>query len=409
MMERPSIFDDEVSHEDIIAEFRSTISDDINKVFSDHDCIRFLKARGGSVVRASQMANAWHIWRHSFLNALPPHNIPLTPNTILASPNKVPDHPRIDLLPIMHMGHDRDGRPIYWERTGYIQSRFTEVFEVFTVDELIQFHISSNESFECRLDYYSKKFNKQITNTIVVFDMKYLMMTLNVQSIQYIKDMLGIDQAYYPERLYRLFIINAPWYFSALFAIFKPFIDKRTADKFIIVGSDFLASLTEYIDLNNIPQEYGGTMPVSPWGGPFPEESGTSYEQIDNYVRSKYPPDKVFSLLTPEEIRGLEQAAEITGIPTGLTPEQKQRLHIELQGGSPTSVTASDALPAAASQTSNTTTPPVETAAAVRAPPHQVQEEPMKLLQTITVRVIRAEVNYWMYIVYQIVIDLSMF
>ena len=57
---------------------------------------------------------------------------------------------------------------------------------------------------------------------------------------------IEIDQLYYPERLQYFFMVNAPWFFTAIFAIIKPWLDKVTADKFKILGSDYLPTLEKY-------------------------------------------------------------------------------------------------------------------------------------------------------------------
>lgn len=388
-MEYPNIFQIDISHDEAITEFRSTVTDDISSIMSDDDCLRFLRARGGSVIRASQMAGAWNEWRHKNFNPLPPRNMEFTPNTLLASPDYIENHPSIELLPISHFGSDKEGRPIYWERTGYIQSRFPEVFAAFTVDELIQYHIQSNEMFEVRLEYLSKLHKRPITNTIVIFDMKYLMMTLNIQSIAYVKDMLGVDQAYYPERLYKLFMINCPWYFTALFNIFRPFIDKRTASKFNIIGTDFLPSLLEYIDESNIPVEYGGTANMQ-WGGKDDPATGATHDEVEKFLRSKYGGDHLTSVLSREEVLQLEKCFQLQGKPGIATPEQLQL------------ITAVSPLTAPISATSGTVSGTADTVPAdlrATSPPPPVTlmitgRDDMRLLKSINVKIIRAEVRY---------------
>ena len=63
----------------------------------------------------------------------------------------------------------------------------------------------------------------------------------------------------------------------------RPWIDSVTRDKFQILGSDFLSTLRNYIDDDQIPAEYGGTHSSFVWQWPYPEESGCSPEQIVEY------------------------------------------------------------------------------------------------------------------------------
>ena len=108
--------------------------------------------------------------------------------------------------------------------------------------------MQSNEAFELRLLYASEKYGQKIDNYVVVFDLLDISYSLDFGSIAYIKKVSMIDQANYPERLHKLFIINAPWFFSAILTIFKPFLDKRTLDKIVLLGSDYISTLEQYID-----------------------------------------------------------------------------------------------------------------------------------------------------------------
>merc|ERR1712136_575835 len=74
----------------------------------------------------------------------------------------------------------------------------------------------------------------------------------------------------YPENLGRLFVINAPKMFTLLFAAVKPLLTQATIDKFRIYGTDeneWKPALLEYIDADQLPVHYGGTM-TDPDGDP---------------------------------------------------------------------------------------------------------------------------------------------
>jgi hypothetical protein len=205
----------------------------------------------------------------------------------LCCPETVDVHPQAYLIECAHHGFGKQGHPIYWEKTGKIQSQFTEVRKYFSNIQLLQYHIMSNEAMESRYEFASKKFNTHVHKGIVVFDMKHVTVTLDMDSIWYIKQLLEVDQNFYPERLYKLFIINCPWYFPALYGIFKPFIDQRTRDKISVLGADFLPLMSEVIDLDNIPVEYGGSCTDITWDMKFPESSGASLPQLNVYVAER--------------------------------------------------------------------------------------------------------------------------
>ena len=67
-----------------------------------------------------------------------------------------------------------------------------------------------------------------------------------------------IGQNYYPEMLGTMFIINAGFFFSAVWAIAKAFIDEKTAKKIQVLGSDYVKELVKLVDLDTFPKALGG-------------------------------------------------------------------------------------------------------------------------------------------------------
>jgi hypothetical protein len=101
-----------------------------------------------------------------------------------------------------------------------------------------------------------------------VFDLKGLSFSLNTTAIGIFQRTIEIDQSYYPETLQYFFFLNTPFFFQAIWAVIKPFIDKNTVEKFKILGSDYLPTLEEYIDRSNIPADFGGDMTDFSWTWP---------------------------------------------------------------------------------------------------------------------------------------------
>lgn len=69
-------------------------------------------------------------------------------------------------------------------------------------------------------------------------------------------------------------------FFTAIWALIKPWIDPVTSDKIQILGSDYLPTLREAIDDSQIPPELGGSAEGFYWTAPAPEEYGGSFEQL---------------------------------------------------------------------------------------------------------------------------------
>ncbi|KAI9176229.1 hypothetical protein LWI28_000118 [Acer negundo] len=76
---------------------------------------------------------------------------------------------------------------------------------------------------------------------------------------------LSILQDYYPERLGKLLILHAPYIFMTVWKMVYPFIDNNTKKKTVFVEDKKLKStLLEEIDESQIPEIYGGQLPLIP-------------------------------------------------------------------------------------------------------------------------------------------------
>lgn len=70
----------------------------------------------------------------------------------------------------------------------------------------------------------------------------------------------AIGQDRYPETMGKFYIINAPWAFSAVWAVIRPWLDEVTVAKIdIISGKQVKEKLLAQIEPQNLPTEFGGT------------------------------------------------------------------------------------------------------------------------------------------------------
>ncbi|XVE92693.1 hypothetical protein REPUB_Repub01dG0121400 [Reevesia pubescens] len=76
---------------------------------------------------------------------------------------------------------------------------------------------------------------------------------------------LSILQDIYPERLAKLYIVHVPYIFMTAWKVVYPFIDSRTKKKIVFVENKKLkATLLGDIDDNQLPDIYGGKLPLVP-------------------------------------------------------------------------------------------------------------------------------------------------
>lgn len=276
----------EIAVNEAVAQLRSQLSDEINNLTPDDMCERFLIARKLDLQQAKDLLEKCWIWRNS---ELPGTESGITPQNILArtKSNNISFHSEKDIVPHALFGFGKEGYPIYWEQTGVIGENFDKARKNWTVDDLLQMHVRTQELMRTRAKFISDKIGKRVDQNIVVFNLKNLPITPDFECITYIRRLLAIDQVFYPETLNKLFVINAPWYFSAIFALIKPFIDTDTALKISILGSDYMPQLLEFVDEDNIPVEMGGRCDNVPWSGPWTDECGCSEDQVDFFSSSK--------------------------------------------------------------------------------------------------------------------------
>lgn len=84
----------------------------------------------------------------------------------------------------------------------------------------------------------------------------------------------SIGQDRYPETMGKFYIINAPWAFSAVWSIIKPWLDEVTVKKINILGSSYQDELIRQIGKENLPKEFGGSCTCSELGGCAMSDAG---------------------------------------------------------------------------------------------------------------------------------------
>jgi len=85
-----------------------------------------------------------------------------------------------------------------------------------------------------------------------------------VEWIKALITLLKAFEAYYPESLKRAYLLSAPWVFSILWAITKPFISTATHQRLRFLGSDrdtWRAEISQVVDEDQFPESFGGLLP----------------------------------------------------------------------------------------------------------------------------------------------------
>ena len=106
----------------------------------------------------------------------------------------------------------------------------------------------------------------QNAKTLQILDLKGLSITLvRGKTFEVIKKMIKLFGMHWPERSFKAFIVNAPFWFNGIWGVVKQFVNKRTVEKFRVFSSSsdskFHKELLNYVDAENLPVQYGGSNP----------------------------------------------------------------------------------------------------------------------------------------------------
>ena len=75
-----------------------------------------------------------------------------------------------------------------------------------------------------------------------------------------LNDLTKMLEQNYRTRLYRIYLVNAPWTMKLLFDLFKS-LDKNIQKKIHVSGKQFLEQMYEHIEKDEIEQKFGGNKP----------------------------------------------------------------------------------------------------------------------------------------------------
>lgn len=108
----------------------------------------------------------------------------------------------------------------------------------------------------------------QIAGAVVIFDMDGLTLQQTWQfNPPFAKRILDWLQEAVPLRVKNIHIINQPYVFNMVFALFKPFLKEKLKNRIIFHGTD-RKSLHQYMSPKCLPECYGGTLQIPRVTGP---------------------------------------------------------------------------------------------------------------------------------------------
>ncbi|KAG2438205.1 hypothetical protein HXX76_005809 [Chlamydomonas incerta] len=224
---------------------------DTKQLLAGHDdrytLLRFLKARQWDVTKATVMYTNMTKWRAE-------HGTDKLYETFT-----FPEEDRvIEHYPHFYHMMDKFGRPLYVELLG--QTDASKMLEHTSMERLLDYHIVEWERLKREiLPRCSVLAGKPIITKNVILDLKGVSMkNFGHAAREILTKIAAIDQDYYCESLGQMFIINTPTVFRLIWAVVNPMLEERTRRKIIILGHDYMPTISQLIPEENLPACLGG-------------------------------------------------------------------------------------------------------------------------------------------------------
>ena len=109
-----------------------------------------------------------------------------------------------------------------------------------------------------RLPACSRKAGSLLETCCTIMDLKGVGLSKVSSTYGYLKSVSAMSQNYYPERLGRLYLINAPWGFATVFSVVKGWLDPVTVQKIHVLGGGYQKELLGQVPAENLPKIFGG-------------------------------------------------------------------------------------------------------------------------------------------------------
>ncbi|KAH9165214.1 CRAL-TRIO domain-containing protein [Lactarius sanguifluus] len=154
--------------------------------------------------------------------------------------------------------NDKDGRPVNIEQLGKLDIK--ALYAITSQERLRNRLICEYErSTRERIPASARVVGHPVETFCTILDLQGASLTNFYRVKDYVLEASKIGQDRYPEIMGKFYIINAPWAFSAVWSVIKPWLNEVTVSKIEIIGSGYKEMLLAQIPAENLPKDFGGT------------------------------------------------------------------------------------------------------------------------------------------------------
>ncbi|GJJ12307.1 hypothetical protein Clacol_006548 [Clathrus columnatus] len=213
---------------------------------NDATLLRFLRARRFDLAKAKEMLIAAEKWRKAF-------GVDDIENFNYSEREAVDRY-----YPQFYHKTDKDGRPVYIERLGRLD--VDALYSITTQDRMLKHLVQEYEKMiKYRYPACSKLVGHPVETSCTILDLHGIGIGQFYEVMDYVKAAAKIGQDYYPEVMGSFYIINAPFLFSTVWSLIKPWLDEVTTAKITVLGRHYKEALLAQVPEENLPMDLGGT------------------------------------------------------------------------------------------------------------------------------------------------------
>lgn len=134
-----------------------------------------------------------------------------------------------------------------------------------TTEQIVSVRAQATEAMEALKVKLSQELGVTRYKQVYVLDLAPLALgpLISRSDVRHLtKDIMGLGSQYYPEGMWKIFIINAPFIFRTVYGMMSPFINPVTKEKIKIIGSKYLKEMEKNgIPIDSVPKIIGGRHP----------------------------------------------------------------------------------------------------------------------------------------------------